>query len=213
MQLKNTMSLLLAAVTMTPLMVQAASADSCHNMKVVRTSYQRISPRTVKKTTIYEKTNFISKAPSKHIVRRVAHVTPRTHTYTTTTRTTSMFIPTSSFIAPVAVVKPVVIAQPVAVVKPVVVTPATTYMRSAAVVPATTTLVRSAAVVPATTTVVRSAAFAPATTTVIKTQSVVAPAAVLSTGSMIAQPGETVVYKERHGKLKQVGTLKPVVLY
>jgi len=155
-------------------MVPAALADSC-KMKVIRTSYQRISPHTVKETKIYERTRLLSKAPqTRHFVRKTAYFVPRTHTTVTTTRTTSMFIPTTTYVTPL-------------MMKPVVVTPVTT--------------------------VVRAAAIEPINTTILKTQSFVVPAPVVSSTEMVTAPGETVVFKEKHGKLKEIGTLQPVVWY
>lgn len=175
MQLKNTITLLAMAASLAPAMVTAAQANSC-NTKVIRTSYQRISPSTVKETKVFEKTRLISKAaPHKRtIIRKVAYLAPRSHTTVTTTRTTTMFVPTTAYAAPM-------------IVKPVVVAPATT--------------------------VIRAAAIEPRETTVIKTQSFVVPTQTLSSNEMIAAPGDTVVFKEKHGKLKEIGTLKPVVWY
>jgi len=174
MQLKKTMTIFLAAAAVAPTLVPAALADSC-NMKVIRTSYQRISPRTVKETKIFEKTRLISKAQPRHFVRKTAYLAPRTHTTVTTTRTTTMFVPVTSYVAPV-------------VMKPLVVAPSTTVMRTATIEPTATTVVR--------------------------TQSLIVPARpVLSSTNVIAAPGETVVFKEKHGKLKEIGTLQPVVWY
>ncbi|MBS1953675.1 MAG: hypothetical protein JST89_05810 [Cyanobacteria bacterium SZAS-4] len=182
MQLKKTMTIFLTAASLAPAMVPAALADSC-STKVIRTSYERISPRTVKETKIYAKTRLISRAQPRHIVRRTAYLAPRTHTVTTTR--TTMFVPLTSYMTPV-------------MVKPLVVAPSST--------------------------IVRTATIQPTETTVVRTQSFIVPAGnlsapnimsapVLSGTNMIAAPGETVVFKEKHGKLKEIGTLKPVVWY
>lgn len=214
MHFKTTMTLLCTAATLTPFMVQPASADGC-NSKLIRTSYKRISPRTVKETMIFEKTRLISKAtPARHFrrqttcVHRTAYLAPR-HTFTTTTRTTSMFIPTSSLVAPVAVVKPVVVAPTT-----------TTIVRRSAFIAPTTTVVRASAIIPGPalteadliprSEVIRAAELAPSCT-MIKTQSVVTP--VVGSTDIIAAPGQTVILKEKHGKLKQVGTLTPTLWY
>jgi hypothetical protein len=60
--------------------------------------------------------------------------------------------------------------------------------------------------------VIRAASVDPGYT-MLRTQSVLAPAPIVSKSDIIAAPGETVVFKEKHGKLKEIGTLKPVVWY
>lgn len=201
MQWNTTLTLLVTAASLAPATVPAAFADGC-NSKLIKTSYQRISPRTVKETKIYESTRLISKAaPIRHLshrsttIHRTAYAAPRTET--TVTRRTSMLIPVSTYTAPV-------------IVKPVVVAPtATTMLRASGLVPSTA-VIRTTEITP--TTVVRSAAIAPGCT-VIKTQSVLTPAPELSSSEMVAVPGDTVVFKEKHGKLKQIGTLKPILWY
>lgn len=203
MNLKTSLTLLATAAALTPSTVPAALADGCSS-KLIKTSYQRISPRTVKETKIYEKTRLISKAALKHntahrstFVRKTAHLAPRTFKTVTTTRTT-MFIPTASVMTSPMIVRPVVVSPT-----------ATTTLRASGLVPSTT-IIRASEIAP--TTIVRTTAVRPACT-VIKTQSVLVPAPIVSESGVVAAPGETVVFKEKHGKLKQIGTLQPVVVY
>ncbi len=200
---KKGLTLLATAAALTPSTVPAALADGC-SPKLIKTSYQRISPRTVKETKIYEKTRLISKAALKHsthrstFVRKTAHLAPRTFKTVTTTRT-SMFIPTASVMTSPMIVRPVVVSPT-----------ATTTVRASGLVPSTT-IFRASEIAP--TTVVRTTAVRPACT-VIKTQSsVLVPKPIVSAPGVVAGPGETVVFKEKHGKLKQIGTLQPIVVY
>ncbi|HEY9733779.1 MAG TPA: hypothetical protein V6C89_17820 [Drouetiella sp.] len=229
MHFKNSMTMLLAAAALTPSMVPAAFADACSS-KLVKTSYQRISPRTVKETKIYESTRLISKAtPARKFVhrstfvRKTAYMAPQTRTFTTTTRTTSMFIPVRDYTAPVAIVRPVVVAPTsTTVLRASGLVPATTVIRASAIAP-TTTVLRASELAPARTTIIRETV-APSTTViraasmdpacaVLRTQSVLTPAPMISNSGFVAAPGETVVFKEKHGKLKEVGTLAPAVWY
>lgn len=137
MHLRNSLALLLTASAMTPLMVTSAEAYS----KVIQTSYHRVSPTCVKETKIIKSTRLISKGTcSKRTVHRVAYSAPRTHSYTTTTRTTSMFIPASQL--PTAMLVP-----SKTIVRATALVPRTTVVRTKTMAPTMVTPVLSSNVI------------------------------------------------------------------